>query len=54
MALPLMARLDTVDARTLRALPKVYLPMDAAIRSYNLSSSVAMGLSEAWRQQQMS
>jgi tRNA(Leu) C34 or U34 (ribose-2'-O)-methylase TrmL len=54
MALPLMARLDTVDAWTLRALPKVYLPMDAAIRSYNLSSSVAMGLSEAWRQQQMS
>jgi tRNA(Leu) C34 or U34 (ribose-2'-O)-methylase TrmL len=49
-----MARLDAVDARTLRALPKVYLPMDSAIRFYNLSSSVAMGFSEAWMQQQMS
>jgi len=43
--------LDGLSASALK-LPRVYFPMNSDIRSYNLSSSVAMGLSEAWRQTQ--
>ena len=43
--------LDGVSKKALDHFPKVYLPMNSdAIRSYNLSSSVAMGLCEASRQ----
>jgi len=45
--------LDGISEHSLSRLPRVYFPMNStAIRSYNLSSSVAMGISEAWRQQQ--
>ena len=45
--------LDGISEHSLATLPRVYFPMNtSAIRSYNLSSSVAMGLSEAWRQTQ--
>ena len=42
--------LDGVSAEALDMLPCVYLPMSDHIRSYNLSSAVAMGLCEAHRQ----
>jgi tRNA (cytidine/uridine-2'-O-)-methyltransferase len=43
--------LEGVSAHALATLPRVFFPMiDDSIRSYNLSSSVAMGLGEAARQ----
>ena len=43
--------LDGISESSLSTLPRVYFPMNtSSIRSYNLSSSVAMGLSEAYRQ----
>ena len=42
--------LDGVSAHALSTLPRVFFPMSEHIRSYNLSTSVAMGLSEAARQ----